>query len=272
MHPIAQSWRLTFLRTIRATMDTLHAAHELQVVLTDALEAWLDGENIDPRGYPRKYQAALTAQNLIGWHSFLQGYWSSQWISLQEANLKQTKNYSYKVTGKISSSKLLTVIWEQILQGWTLHNDQIHGTNKKLADADLRKQTISKIFQLHQRRRDVLPDHASYLFLTNVYDTVRTASLQFMRNWIRIDEPSIMESIRTAQSQAIHNTKSLSTYFTPIPCKRPPKPRFARNTRLLGDGRQKTCKRTKPLPNPTRNRITLYFQPRAPQPRPQYTT
>jgi hypothetical protein len=60
-------------------MNTLHAAHDLQVVLTNALEeAWLDGENIDPRGYPRKYQAALTAQNLIGWHFFLQGYWSSQ--------------------------------------------------------------------------------------------------------------------------------------------------------------------------------------------------
>jgi hypothetical protein len=112
--------------------------------------------------------------------------------------IKQTKNYSYKLTGKISSSKLLVVIWEQILQGWTLHNDQIHGANKKIADADLRKHTISKIFQLHQRRRDVLPDHASYLFLTNVYDTVRTASLQLMRNWIRIYEPSIMESIRTA--------------------------------------------------------------------------
>jgi hypothetical protein len=92
-----------------------------------------------------------------------------------------------------------------------------------------------------------------------------------MRNWIRIYEPSIMESIRTAQSQAIHNTKSLSTYFTPIPSKRPPKPRFARNTRLLGDGRQKTRKRTKPLPNPTRNRITIYFQPRA-RPQPHYTT
>jgi hypothetical protein len=88
MHPIAQAWRHTFLRTIRATMNTLHAAHDLQVVLADALEAWLDGENIDPRGYPHKYQAALTAQNLIGSHSFLQGYSSSQWISLQEAKLK----------------------------------------------------------------------------------------------------------------------------------------------------------------------------------------
>jgi hypothetical protein len=54
MHPIAQAWRRTFLRTIRATMNTLHAAHDLQVVLTDALEVWLDGENIDHRGYPRK--------------------------------------------------------------------------------------------------------------------------------------------------------------------------------------------------------------------------
>jgi hypothetical protein len=80
MYPIAQAWRLTFFRTIRATMDTLHATHELQVVPTDALEAWLDGENIDPRGYPRKYQATLTEQNLIDWHSFLQGYCSMRTV------------------------------------------------------------------------------------------------------------------------------------------------------------------------------------------------
>jgi hypothetical protein len=65
-HPTAQAWRNTLLRTTRTKLATLHTPHELQVVFLEAIEAWLDGERIDPRGYPRIYRAALTAQNLIG--------------------------------------------------------------------------------------------------------------------------------------------------------------------------------------------------------------
>jgi hypothetical protein len=70
----------------------MHTSHELQVVLIEAIEAWLDGERIDPCGYPRTYKAAIIAQNLIGWHSFLQGYWSSHLIQLQDAHLKSIKS------------------------------------------------------------------------------------------------------------------------------------------------------------------------------------
>jgi hypothetical protein len=217
-----------------------------------AIEAWLDGERINPRGYPRIYHTALIAQNLIGWHSFLRGYWSTYWIQLQDAHLKRTNQYSHKMTGKSWATRMIVHVWDKLHDGWKLHNDKVHGKNTLLKDTDIRRRTIAKIYTLHRMRRTVLHDHDNHLFLTDICTTLRTATLNYLRNWIRLYEPSIRESICTAQSNAIRNTKSLTTYFPPqkSPRKRPPKPRFDQRTRLLRDGRQKTRKRSKPLPNP----------------------
>jgi hypothetical protein len=113
-HSTAQTWRNTFLRTLRTKLETLHTPHDLQVVLIETIEAWLDGERIDPRGYPRIYQAAITAQNLIGWHSFLRGYWSSHWVTIQDAHLKRVNEYSNKMTGKIWATRTIVHIWDHV--------------------------------------------------------------------------------------------------------------------------------------------------------------
>jgi hypothetical protein len=205
-HPTAQSWRDTLLRTTRAKLATLHTPLELQVVLTEALKAWLDGERIDPRGYPRIYRTALTAQNLIGWHSFLRGYRSSHWIALQDAHLKRINEHSHKMTGTIWATRMIVHLWDPTQAGWKLHNDKVHGKNASIEDVDLRRRTIAKIYLLHSYRRKVITDHVKHLFLTDICTTIRTSTLQYLRNWIRLYEPSIQESIRSAQSSAVRHT------------------------------------------------------------------
>jgi hypothetical protein len=153
-------------------------------------------------------------------------------------------------------------LWDQIQAGWKLHNEKVHGKNACIEDLNLRRRTIAKIYLLHSYRRKVLTDHVVHLFLTDIRNTIRTSTLKYLRNWIRLYEPSIQESMRSAQASAVRHSKSLTTYFTTLPRKRPPRTRFDQRTRLLRDGRQKTRKRTKPLPNPIRNRITRYFRPR----------
>jgi hypothetical protein len=72
----------------------------------------------------------------------------------------------------------------------------------------------------------VLVDHVDYFFLPDLRETIRTSTLQFLRNWIRLYEPSIMESIRVARSESVKNTHSLREHFRILPSQRPPKPRF----------------------------------------------
>jgi hypothetical protein len=226
MHPTASTWRLTFLRDLHTKLTNLHTSHELTTVLLDVVEIWLEGEQIHPSNYPRLYRTAILAQQHIGWHAFLQGYWSTQWEYLQDAHLRHIKEYNNTTTGKIWASRIITTIWQQIFDGWEVHNTNVHGKQQQHADIDLRRRIISKVYQLHSRRREVLVNHVAYLFLPDLRETIRTSTLQFLRNWIRLYEPSIMESIRVARSESVKNTLSLRKHFRILPSQRPPKPRF----------------------------------------------
>jgi IS30 family transposase len=107
---------------------------------------------------------------------------------------------------------MIVHIWDQVQLDWKLHNHHVHGKKASIEDADLRRRTIGKIYLLHRLRRKVLQDHVQHLFLTDVCTTVRTSTLKFLRTWIRIYEPSIHESICSAQSSAVQHTKSLTTF------------------------------------------------------------
>jgi hypothetical protein len=139
------------------------------------------------------------------------------------------------LTGKIWATRIISTLWQHCFEGWDLHNTHVHGNNKKTADLDLRRRIISKVYHLHSRRNEVLADHVDYLFLSDLKQTIRTATLNFLRNWIHLYEPSILKSIRVGRSNAVKNTHSLCQYFRALSSNRPPKPRFDERHRLLID-------------------------------------
>jgi hypothetical protein len=100
--------------------------------------------------------------------------------------------------GKLWTTRIIVHIWDQVQAGWTLHTDKVHGKHATLEDADLCRRNIAKIYFLHSLRRKVLQDHVDHLFLTDVRTTIRTSTLKYLRNWIRLYEPSIQESVRSA--------------------------------------------------------------------------
>jgi hypothetical protein len=112
------------------------------------------------------------------------------------------------MTGKIWATRVITTMWQQIYDGWELHNDKVHGKQQKTDDQDLRRRVVTNCFYLHSKKKQVLPDHIEYLFLPDLRQTVRTATIQFLRNWLRLYESAIQESIRIAQSNAVRHTSS----------------------------------------------------------------
>jgi hypothetical protein len=89
--PSLTLWRKSFLCNLRSYLESYRTNLEVMIVILEAIEAWLDGAAINPLGYPRRCRRAITAQNRIGWHTFLQGYWTPEWSLLQDAHLKSTK-------------------------------------------------------------------------------------------------------------------------------------------------------------------------------------
>jgi hypothetical protein len=132
MHTTAATWRITFLHDLCTKLTTLHTSHELTTVLIDIVEVWLEGEQIHPCNYPRIYRTAILAQQQIGWHAFLQGYWSTKWEYLQDAHLRHIKEYNNKMTGKIWATRIITTIWQQIFDGWEIHNTNVHDNSRGL--------------------------------------------------------------------------------------------------------------------------------------------
>jgi hypothetical protein len=182
MHLSVAQWRTSCLQNLRAKLTALHTSHELLAVLVDVVEVWLDGEQLHPCNYPRLYRSAITEQQQIGWHAFLQGYWSTQWEKLQDAHLRRIHEHNRKMTGKIWATRIISTIWQPIFEGWDLHNTHVHGNKQKTADLDLRRRIISKVYHLHSRRNEVLADHVDYLFLSDLKQTIRTTTMNFLRN------------------------------------------------------------------------------------------
>jgi hypothetical protein len=190
--PELTAWRKTFLHSLCSHLDTAHTQFELMVVLLECIDDWLDGEAIDPAGYPQYCQSAVKAQNHSGWHAFLQGYWTTQWSLLKDAHLKQTKQtkrWTHKCSGRTWASHTITTIWKHIHNAWALHNDAVHIIDGKLEDADLKKRTHFRIIRLHQRKPETMAIHQDYFF-DDADATLLTTTLTLQRNWLNLNEPA----------------------------------------------------------------------------------
>jgi hypothetical protein len=64
--PAVIAWRKSFLCQLRAYLESFQTNFEVMVVLLEATDAWLNGEAIDPCGYPKSCRQAIAAQTRIG--------------------------------------------------------------------------------------------------------------------------------------------------------------------------------------------------------------
>jgi hypothetical protein len=151
------------------------------VVILEAIDAWLDGEAIDPLGYPRRCRRAIAALNRIGWHTFLQGYWTPEWSLLQDAHLKSNNTWTHQCNGQSWATHTITTIWDHIHKAWELHNDAVHVRDAKFEDLDLKNRTHFRIIRLHQRRRETMAIHRDYFF-DDPDATLLATTLNFKRN------------------------------------------------------------------------------------------
>jgi hypothetical protein len=272
----------SYASSLRSYLESYQTQYEVMVVLLECIEAWLVGDIIDPAGYPRICQRAITAQNIIGWHAFLQGYWTTEWSLLQDAHLKKSKSWTHKCSGRTWATRTITTLWNHIQTGWTIHNDAVHTRDAQFEDADLKKRAHFRITRLHQRQSETMAIHREYFF-EDVDTTLRVSPLNFLRNWLNLYEPAILESIKMAKTESLRDTRPLSAHF---PVTRPgvrPRPQFDNrlHTRHKGSRQRKlpvirasqsthrtykyfTRRTSNTQPTPQRNSSTHIPQPTLP--------
>jgi hypothetical protein len=164
-------------------------------------------------------------QNRIGWHGFLQGYWTPEWSLLQDAHLQSNSTKTHQCTGQSWATLTITTIWDHMHKAWELHNDAVHVRDANFEDLDLKKHTHFRIIRLHQRRSDTMAIHRDYFF-DDPDATLLATTLNFQRNWLNLYEAAILESIQMAQADSIRGTDPLSAYLPITKAGVRPKPRF----------------------------------------------
>jgi hypothetical protein len=257
--PPVAAWHKSFLCHLRAYLESFHTHFEVMVVLLDAIDAWLDGEAIDPCGYPKSCRPAIVAQNRIGWHAFLQGYWATEWSLLQDAHLARNHTRTHTCTGQTWATPTIATIWDHLHTAWTLHNDTVHVRDTNFEDAEIKKRAHFRIIRLHQRKNETMAIHHDY-FLDNLATTLSTTTLNFQRNWLNLYESAILESIKMAHAISLRGAHPLSNYFVVTRPGVRPKPQFDKRLRT----RHKSASRRKRQVNHTSSsrRISSYFEHR----------
>jgi hypothetical protein len=128
--------------------------------------------------------------------------------------------------------------------------------------------TIRRITHLHNKRIQVLVIHRDAYFMTDLDATLtNTTSLVVLRNWLRLYEPAILNSIALVTDVALKHVKFLTQHFRVLQqSSRKPKPSHKQRTHLRQDPSR--WKRRKKLPQIPSEKITTFFTSPPQTPRP----
>ena len=191
------------MRTARYTSLSYRHSHGLSV--------WYHERPLDENEYPATYRTLSLQQNAIGWRQLFNGRMSSQWARLQEDYLRQTNKLSKTRSGKLWTTAIITGIWQQWDILWKLRNGVIFGNDEESRHKAQRELAETKIRRVYELRPHMLPRDRDYLFDT-VAEHLRLSTTSLV-NWYQTYQPLFTHSVQQAKSRAIHNMRSLRSYF-----------------------------------------------------------
>jgi hypothetical protein len=209
--PARAKWRSSSLVAIRKLCDQQDTRPYLTDILIDGLFAWYNELPLDENEYPDIYRTLILQQNAIGWRQLFNGRMSSQWATLQEDHLWSTEKMSKTRSGKLWTTAIITGIWQQWEILWKLRNGVIFGHDEESRRKAQRELAEAKIRRVYELRQHMLPRDRDYLFDT-VAEHLRLSTTSLV-NWYQTYQPLFTHSVQQAKSRAIHNMRSLRSYF-----------------------------------------------------------
>jgi hypothetical protein len=94
-----------------------------------------------------------------------------------------------------------------------LRNDDVHGKDAAAKAIAEKREVSRRLTTIYDQRTDMEPSAQSLLF-----PDIRTHLEQppwVIQNWITINGPVFMTSVRNVKAKAIQNVRSIRTYFAP---------------------------------------------------------
>jgi hypothetical protein len=216
-HPTRQQWRTTLMNAITQFHCNMATSPLLRHVLSEALQQWfhLDSPDvISPILFPQDVRRLIHQQNEIGWRQLFNGRFSGEWVRLQDDYYYNHRRHTkYRRTGAQWQQRLITLIWSQWRQLWSLRNNDVHGNTareKTAAEHTTMARQLSAIYD----RRQHLEGPVQRLLHEDINIHLQRP-LRVTQNWLAMTAPLIRDSLRRTRDQSRQGVRSIRSYFRP---------------------------------------------------------
>ena len=219
--PERQQWRQTLIKKISETCRKQHTYAPLQKLLLDAVTQWLypgQEPHDEPQcaNYADELQPLIEAQTRIGWRQLFNGRFCKQWSEIQNVHLNHIRQHlpTKNNTGHKWQVAIITVIWEEWHDLWKMRNADVHGKDEATRAIAEKREVSRRLSMIYEKRNHMEPSAQALLF-----PDIRTHLEQppwVIQNWITINGPVFVASLRNVKTRAIQNVRSIRSYFAPV--------------------------------------------------------
>ena len=214
-------WRHKLLAALSEVCSTHHTYEPLKQLLIDSVRQWLyPGQDMNQvqhcAQYPAELHPLIRFQTSIGWRQLFNGRFCKQWGDIQSAHLYRIRHHlpDKHNTGQKWQVAIITVIWENWYNLWKMRNADVHGRDSASRVLAEKREVARRLAMIYDQRNHMEPSVQELL-----YSDIQTHLKQptwVIQNWLAIQGPGFMTSIRAVTAKAIQNVRSIRSYFTPV--------------------------------------------------------
>jgi hypothetical protein len=175
------------------------------------MPSFLNGAN----QYAAELHPLIRTQTRIGWRQMFNGRFCKQWGDIQSTHLYRIRHHlpnKYNTRQKWQVA-IITTLWENWYVLWKMRNADVHGADEASRIRAEKREVARKLSMIYAQRNHMEPSVQALL-----YPDIQTHLEQptwVIQNWLAIQGPVFMTSIRAVKAKAIQNVRSIRSYFPP---------------------------------------------------------
>ena len=173
-------------------MINLRTDLALIALLLQGITAWRNHTPLPISHLATQYCAIIHNQDKIGWQQIFNGQLASSWAHTQQAYTRHSKTHDQQ-WGK----QIITAIWTQWENLWTLQNKAQHGKDTVSQIRIKQRQALVELQQIYKNKQLYLPLDLHYL--QQSYNTHTTKQTYILKNWLNFYRGVFKRSIKEAK-------------------------------------------------------------------------
>ena len=173
----------SFYRAMKEKLQELHTEPSLQTIFLTMIQGRQTIRSHSEEYYEWTSQL-LEEQSKIGNDKLWKGYITQTWGDIQEHHYQQT-HQPHHYTGTTWTHRVITLLYNRVLQAWTDRNTAIYDKEeKKSAEKQYLQQQTTYLYRKHKHTKGILPQ----LFHRN-HKQLMDSSTRYLRRWLQIMQP-----------------------------------------------------------------------------------